>query len=152
LRAVASTLKEYNIEDAEITVIRADNKSELYKRDAKGGYHRGTNVSLPTPFIPVAETLEQQGQKAANYPTPILNDDKVEQLVSYAPLDVQLAPGTAGPEKFGVMVAVPESEAYASIFSMQRWISIVLLACLVVTVALGLYLGRSFVSPLLQIM
>jgi len=51
-----------------------------------------------------------------------------------------------------VVVAVRLSEAYATIYSIQSITLIVLLLCLILTVTLGVLLGRQFVSPLRTIM
>ena len=51
-----------------------------------------------------------------------------------------------------VIVAVRLSEAYSTIYWIQSVTMLVLMLCLVLTVGLGLWLGRQFVSPLRSIM
>ncbi|MFM7129148.1 MAG: methyl-accepting chemotaxis protein [bacterium] len=74
--------------------------------------------------------------------------DKV--LVGYWPVETD--DPLSDSKKQLVVVAVRLSEAYATIYSIQYATLIVLLLCLILTVTLGVLLGRQFVSPLRTIM
>jgi methyl-accepting chemotaxis protein len=155
LNAVADTLLGYKINDAEIIIFGTDDgdPSVLYRRDAKGVLHSGgSNDPLPTIFRPVAaKVAEVSDFRPDIWPTPLSTDDKTKQLVSYVPMNVKSAESD-GPKKFGILLAVPESEAYATIDFIQTSIIVALVACLLITLVLGLWLGHSFVRPLHQIM
>jgi len=71
-------------------------------------------------------------------------------LVGYWPIESDDPLGDS--KKQLVVVAVRLSEAYATIYSIQYATLIVLLLCLILTVTLGVLLGRQFVSPLRTIM
>jgi methyl-accepting chemotaxis protein len=71
-------------------------------------------------------------------------------LVGYWPVETDDPLGDS--KKQLVVVAVRLSEAYATIYSIQYVTALVLLLCLILTVTLGVLLGRQFVSPLRTIM
>lgn len=79
-----------------------------------------------------------------------ISEDNDDILVGYWPV---LGEDSLGEQtKRIVIVAVRLSEAYATIYWIQTVTMIVLILCLVLTVVLGLWLGRQFVSPLRSIM
>ena len=75
-------------------------------------------------------------------------NDKI--LVGFWPVEADDELGAAN--KRLVIVAVRLSEAYSTIYWIQSVTMLVLMLCLVLTVGLGLWLGRQFVSPLRSIM
>ncbi len=78
----------------------------------------------------------------------IEENDKI--LVGFWPVESDNEPGNA--KKRLVIVAVRLSEAYSTIYWIQSVTMLVLILCLILTVGLGLWLGRQFVSPLRSIM
>jgi methyl-accepting chemotaxis protein len=156
LTVVADGLTDYKIEDAEIIVFGADTNTVLFKRNAKGAFEFGDGNPLPRWFEPIAtEVAGQESKPRADFWHEIITDGDTDSslLLSYAPLRMKTPPGSdVRATKFGVLVAVPAAKAYASINRIQWSIFLVLFLFLIFTLAFGLFLGRSFVRPLLQIM
>lgn len=75
-------------------------------------------------------------------------NDKI--LVGYWPVESDDELGET--KKRIVVVGVRLSEAYSTIYWIQSVTTLVLVVCLVLTIILGLWLGRQFVSPLRSIM
>ena len=74
--------------------------------------------------------------------------DGINYLVGYAPLSTVDASG----KRPTVLIAVPKADAYAKIDRVQLVTLILFGSCVLVTVLLGLWSGRRFVTPLTQIM
>ena len=53
---------------------------------------------------------------------------------------------------YGVLVAVPTSDAYAKIYTTQSYAIMIMIVCFLVTIGFGWYLGRQFVKPIRELM
>lgn len=102
--------------------------------DQSKGVLDGRNVG-------VSGTLTVAAKNNQDNPGPV-------ELLGYHPMIIR---GDGKPRSFTVLVVVPEAEAFLAIFNSQINIMLLLAGCLVLTVALGLLLGRHFVKPLYQI-
>ena len=121
-----------------------------------GTRDQGTNVVLPPRYTPAFDAISKRGDPGilpggkGLLEIGKLDNDPIE-IVGFHPLPGNRPPGT---EKglYGVLVIVPKADAYLTIYAAQFNSMVILLVCLVLTIVLGLLLGRAFVSPLLQVM
>jgi len=70
------------------------------------------------------------------------------ELVGYHPLNLGRADR---PRHYTVLVIVPQSDAYEAIYNTHWMTGGILVGCLLLTAALGWFLGRHFVRPLYEI-
>jgi methyl-accepting chemotaxis protein len=72
------------------------------------------------------------------------------EIIGYAPLKLLNEKGNEA--IYAVLVIVPRADAFATIYTARSRTILILLACVLLTLGLGLWLGRKFVKPLHEIM
>jgi methyl-accepting chemotaxis protein len=107
-------------------------------------------TELPTSRVEYREMFRTAFKDGAVQRAVEISEDNDEILVGYWP--VQSETGSGQTTSRIVIVAVRLSEAYSTIYWIQTVTMVVLILCLGLTVGLGLWLGRQFVSPLRSIM
>jgi methyl-accepting chemotaxis protein len=83
-------------------------------------------------------------------PDKITRGETPPERLGAAPLPTATAP-VAGGHGYAVLVTLPFTEAYRTIYNNQTQIAGILVICLVLTITLGLFLGRRFVQPVHEI-
>ncbi|HEV3166734.1 MAG TPA: methyl-accepting chemotaxis protein [Isosphaeraceae bacterium] len=148
---IADQLKSnYAIDDARISVIGTKGRSIVFERDPKGDFSvGGRSKSFPPGYRQIAELIDKED--IAGERPPVKDENGNMMLLSFSRMHVD-PPAAQKAETFGLVLSVPVSEAYASIYRIQYTIATVFALSFVATVLMGLLLGRSFVRPLLQIM
>lgn len=148
LAEISSSLKSYSIRQAQIIVFSLDWMKELYELGFNGDFIQSPEgKNLGSEFRPILDEMRREDVK---YGSKTITEDRTDLLVSYATLHLQGPAG--GPTRYGILVAVPLSEAYASVSSIQYTIGLVLAGCIAITIVAGLWMGNAFVRPLHEMM
>jgi methyl-accepting chemotaxis protein len=73
------------------------------------------------------------------------------EVVGYAPIQVDDDKRGSSEHGYVTIVSIPRKDAYATIYNNQAQIGLILAIAFVLTVVLGLYFGKWFMHPLLEI-
>jgi methyl-accepting chemotaxis protein len=146
-------VEQFALGPAQVLVADSDRVVHV-KRSSTGEIDQSTRA-IPPKYSSKVGSLDYgivralfSEQHAGYAPIPATPQDPPE-LVGYSPLQLP-----SGPDKktYGILVTLPRAEAYATIYTFQTWTALILLACLGLTILLGIFLGGRFVKPLHEIM
>ena len=148
--------EDYGLPSAEILVVDPA-YSILLKRTSSGDTETGSSRGLPQRYYGPFEQISTGASPGSNaggkgYKT-IKADSQNNfpaEIVGFHPLAIKRKPDSKW--MYGVLVIVPMDQAYGAIYSSQLRIWLILGACLVTTLGLGLLLGHQFVKPLKAVM
>ncbi|MDR3632485.1 MAG: methyl-accepting chemotaxis protein [Isosphaeraceae bacterium] len=151
-RILAFIPSDFALRNAQI-VLTDPSEQVLLKRSPKGEQDQSWK-SLPPRYIPAwqrASGASSGNLKGESHRTVVSaeQDGEVPEIVGYAPVGLSHPPGSAS---YAVLVIVPIADAYKTVYEDYTLIVAVLVACGAITGALGLWMGRWFVSPLYQVM
>jgi methyl-accepting chemotaxis protein len=158
---VQSVASNYNLDlkgtAARVFIVDPDNKLVLERTDT-GNWAQITNFSdLPHKYDDAAKDAKN---KISNAETEASQSDwsflnlwssNPAEVLGYAPVPLRTEVKGSSDHGYVVIVSVPRWVAYATIYNNQLQIGLILLAALVLTIALGLYFGKWFMQPLLEI-
>jgi len=150
---------EYEFPSATIYLVAPRSKASTVRRTPNGERDQ-TNKTLPPYFV-----LARQGSDGNQLsgPAPLaadrgngtarLKDDNGETILTgYAFVDAPVDAGEGKKSYPAVLVSVPRDQAYAAIDRLQWWSFAIFATAAVVTILLGLWAGRQFVTPIKHIM
>ena len=149
--------REFGLGDA--TIYLVDNRPNVILKRKPDGYYQDslTDVALESHYesgIGANEktqgALRSTGLVSSAFLLPGDNDGKyTDDIIGLHSVDLSRGDTKL---KYTVLVIVPVKNAFSEIYESHIKTWGILAACLVSTIALGLFLGRQFVRPLLEIM
>ncbi len=151
---------EFEFPSATIYLVSPGSNTSTVRR-TPNGERDPTNKTLPQYFLTPREgtdgnRLSGPAPLAADrgHGTARLKDDTGTTLLAgYAFVDAPLvAPESKAKSYPAVLVSVPRDQAYAAIDRLQWWSFAIFATAAVVTILLGLWAGRQFVTPIKHIM
>jgi methyl-accepting chemotaxis protein len=146
---VLTQLRESGIKDARMLIVDhgANDKvvAQLDANETSTSEERGRSH-----WKTYLKSLGTTALELVNVQTDVRDEQGQLRVVATAPLQLEDEKGSK--LQYLVMVTVPESQAYASIYVIQYTVLAVLAMCLIATIVFGLALGRRFVKPLDEIM
>jgi methyl-accepting chemotaxis protein len=162
LRAIISDVidNQNKIGQATIYLVDPDNKIILERKEGmftqvsenalmKGKYNDSAKASNT-----LIGAKEIEASTTDTSPFSWLYSSDPAEVVGYSPIQLDLdlqKPQEAGQHGYLTLVVMPRSVAYATIYSNQIQIGLILIAALLLTVFLGLFFGRWFIQPLIEI-
>jgi methyl-accepting chemotaxis protein len=157
-RDISTAVNDFNISTAQVFLVDPNNRL-LFKRGGTGIIDQ--NVENTEVDVRYAALAKQAGfsrndakeiEASSDSFLPIwISSTNPAEVVGYS----AVAAGDVGPgvddHGFVILVAVPRKDAYATIYRNQVKIGLILLVSFFLTIVLGIYFGRWFIRPLLEI-
>ncbi len=142
-------LQKFGIETASVMIVDPEGKI-LVKRKPNGDFEAnpGRDIRYTNRFPNASNEL-----RWTSIPAQKFEPYEPAELAGYASLPVEKSHDRhTKNNEYSVIVSVPMTDAYASIFNKEIGTGVILGACLILTSVLGFLLGNRFVKPLYQIM
>jgi methyl-accepting chemotaxis protein len=146
-----TSIETASIPRAQVLIV-APNNNVLIRLKSGSDFEANPGILAP-PYMEVARKASSAVGTADLNRVPVsANEASEPELVGYAPLRVPGASISAN-DKHGyvLLTVVPRIDAYKTIYDAQTLTLVVLIGCLILTVALGILIGRWIFRPLLQI-
>lgn len=146
--AISDVVARFELANAQVMVIDPENTILLRSRGPSGTFD-SKEEQLETRYAGVAQ-LSQTAEGFARVPA-VAGSDLGPEIVGYAWIRLATAVKSDSKHGYAVLVAVPQVNAYETIYDAQNNIKILLVAIVALSLLLGWLFGLWFIRPLLQI-
>ena len=145
-----TTIDQFGLSGAQVLIV-APNKEVIVKRRNNGENVEYLAGTLSQRFgEPFRLASRGSGEFGVREITSRSESSEKPELAGYSPL-TELPKGPEGRGFYVSLVIVPMEEAYAAIYTSWWVTGLILVACIILTLVLGIALGNRFVQPLYQI-
>jgi methyl-accepting chemotaxis protein len=157
-RTLTSAVAEFKIPTAQVFLVDPNNRIVLKRRDSGTLDTTVENTDVDARYAAAAkdagisknDTREIEASSDSFLPIWISSTNPAE-VVGYSAVRLpNVSPGFDG-HGYVILAAVPRKDAYATIYTNQFKIGLILAVSSILTIALGIYFGRWFIRPLLEI-
>jgi methyl-accepting chemotaxis protein len=142
---------QFPVRNPEIILVDPDDKV-LLRLMPSGVFDSSPDPQFPTHYAAAArEAVGKIGVKEIS-DVPAENNTRITMIAGYAPVRIPYPRGSGSSgHGYVVLTIVPKEVAYASIYTTQTRIFLILGLCSILTLSLGWAFGRWFMKPLLEI-
>lgn len=146
--AISSVVARFQLANAQVMVIDPQNLVLMRTRGPSGAFEDKAE-SLETRYAGVAD-LSRNAVGVERVPA-VAGSDLGPEIVGYSWIRLAAAITPDTKHGYAVLVAIPQANAYETIYNAQSSIQLMLAAIVGLSLVLGFLFGRWFIRPLLQI-
>ncbi|WP_337174550.1 methyl-accepting chemotaxis protein [Paludisphaera sp.] len=146
--AISDVITRFELVNAQVMIVDPQDKVLLRTRGPAGSFD-SKDETLEGRYHGVA-MASQNAEGFAPLPA-VAGSDLGPEIVGYAWIRLATPPRADLKHGYAVLIAIPQVNAYETIYDAQRNIITVLAAIVVLSILLGWLFGRSFIRPLLRI-
>ncbi|OJW20208.1 MAG: hypothetical protein BGO49_04685 [Planctomycetales bacterium 71-10] len=146
--SISLLVNRFELDNAQVMVIDPENVVLLRTRGPSGAFDDKPE-QLETRYAGVADRLQRS---VGAEPIPAVAGSNLgREIVGYSWIAVKAPLKPDSKHGYGVLIAIPQVNAYETIYDAQSRIALMLVAIVALSVVLGWLFGLWFIRPLLQI-